>query len=127
MKSARLLQWLVFFVRPQTSPRMYFLVQTLFDLRVRVPALARNFFDHLRKRTRLKGPLSFLSALCDFSFFCLQRVPLSIFFDILQQTRFSTRSEGPSFYDFKNDFKDIAPTLNVPVLFFNNMRKVLTL
>ena len=63
VQSARLLQWLVFFVRPQTSPCMYhFLVQTSIGLRVaqrsrvRVPALARNFFEHFRKRTRLKGP-----------------------------------------------------------------------
>ena len=35
--------------------------------RVRVPASVRNFFEHLRKRTRLKGPLfQLFSALCDF-------------------------------------------------------------
>ena len=50
--------------------------------RVRVLALARNFFEHLRKRTRLKGLLfQFFSALCDcfFDFYCLQRVPPSSF------------------------------------------------
>ena len=64
----------LFFVRPQTSTCMYhFLVQTLIGLRgtqlsrVRVPALTRNFFEHLGKRTRLKVPLfQFLTALCDF-------------------------------------------------------------
>ena len=74
VKRARPLQGLDFFVRPQTSSCMYhFLVQTLLGLRwtqrsrVRVLALARNFFEHLRKRTRLKGPLfQFFSALCDF-------------------------------------------------------------
>ena len=76
-----------FFVRPKTSPSMYnFLVQTFFGLqgtqrsRVRVPALGRNFFEHLRKRTRLKGPLfQFVSALSDFffEFFAFKMSPFS--------------------------------------------------
>ena len=79
-----------FFVRPHTSSCMYhFLVQTLLGLRwtqrsrVRVLTLARNFFEHLRKRTRRKAALfQFFSALCDyfFDFFRLQRVPHSSFF-----------------------------------------------
>ena len=80
VKRVRLLQWLVFFsffIRPQTSSCMYhFLVQHLLGSRwtqrsqVRVFASARNLFDHLRKRTRLKGPLfQFFSALWTFFYF----------------------------------------------------------
>ena len=50
----------------------------------------------------------------------------SIFFDILQQTGFSKSWKGPPpFYKFKNLALfwalDIAPTLDVPVLFCRNM------
>ena len=79
-----------FFVRPQTSDRVPlfstdFNRLTVISLtqwsRFRVLALARNFLEHLRKRTRLKGSLfQFFEALCEFSiFFCLQRVPLRVF------------------------------------------------
>ena len=101
VKSARLLQWLFFFFRPQTSSCMcHFLVQTLIGLRgtqVRVLALARNFFEHWRKRTRLKGPLfQCFSALCDFfrNFFASKGSP---FFDILQQTEVPKSPKGPPF------------------------------
>ena len=80
---------LVFFfsVRPQTSSYMYhFVLQILIGLRgtqrsqVRVVAFARNFFEHLLKRTKLKGPLfRFFWTLCDFfRIFCLKRVPLQV-------------------------------------------------
>ena len=65
VKRARLLQWLVFFLFFQTTDLIvYVLFNTDFNRFmgtrrswVRVLALARNFFEHLRKQTRLKGPL----------------------------------------------------------------------
>ena len=70
VKSARLLHGLVlfFFFRQTTDITLYVLLFSTDFLnrftgnpatqrsRVGVPALARNFFEHLRKRTRLKGP-----------------------------------------------------------------------
>ena len=97
--------FLLFFVKAQTSSCMYhFLVQILLDLRrtqrsrIRALALARNFFEHSQKQTRLKGPLfQFFSALCDFFSiffqFCLQRVP-SIFLILLQQTKVPKNPNG---------------------------------
>ena len=86
-KGARLLQWLDFFVRPQSSPCMYlFLVQTLIclaetqRLRVRVPASVSNFSVHLQNRKRLKGPpFDFFSALCAFfeNFFVSKESPFN--------------------------------------------------
>ena len=88
----------LFFVRQQTSPCMYlFLVQTWIDLRgtqrsrAPVTVLARKFFEHLRKRTRLKGQLfQFFGSVRLFfwNFFAFERVPLN-FLDNLQQTEFS--------------------------------------
>ena len=90
-----------FFFRQTTDLIVYLpLFSTdFFRFTVRVHALAKNFFEHLRKRTSLKGPLfSFFSALCDFvfDFFCHQRVSFK-FFDYLQQTGFSKSSKGPPF------------------------------
>ena len=87
MKRARLLQWLVFF-RQTTDLIVYvpLFSTTRFTVnqrsRVRVLALARNFFEHLRKRTSLKGPLLqffFATVRLILIFFCLQRVPPSSF------------------------------------------------
>ena len=101
-----------FFVRPQTPPCIYhFLVKTLVGLRwtqrsrFRVFALARNFFKHLRNRTRLKGPLfQYFSALCDFFwiFFAFKCSPFK-FFDILQQHEISKSPTGLAFWE-KKDF-----------------------
>ena len=90
----------------------HFLVQISIGLRletqrswVRVLALARNFFEHLLKRARLKGPLfHFFSALCDvFRTFVLSKKGfLQLFFDILQQNRFSKNPNCPPFLNFKH-------------------------
>ena len=72
--------------------------------RVPVPDLARNLFEHLRKRMTLKGPLFQFFRHCA-NFFSKILFPSKgpfIFFDILQQTGFSTSPKGPPFYNFKN-------------------------
>ena len=98
-----------FFVRPQTSSCMYHFLQTslvhvyssvqsLLGLRwtqrsrVRVLALARNFFEH------------FFSALCDFFsiFFAFKGSHLQVFFDILQQTKVPKSPKGLPFYVFRH-------------------------
>ena len=142
-----------FFFRHTTDLTLYhFSVLTLIGLRgtqrsqVRVPALARNFFEHLRKRSRLKGPLfQFFSALCDFSsIFCLQvdflqqtgfskrpkGLPFCLQVDFLQQTGFSKRPKGLPFIIFWNyeTFKIITFRLKlgsqyIPTnTFFNSIR-----
>ena len=73
------------------------------------------------------SPLSIFFRHCAtiFDFFCLQRVPPSSFFDVLQQTGFFKSPKGPPLTVLKNlRFLDIAPTLDVPVLF--NMTKPLS-
>ena len=91
----------IFSVRPQTSSCMYHFLQTslvhvyssvqsLLGLqwtqrsRVRVLALARIFYVHFFRHC---ATISIFPALCYFfsNFFCLQKVPPSSFFDILQQ------------------------------------------
>ena len=90
-----------FYVRPQNSSFMFrFLEQTLIGLRgVRVLALARNFFEHLRKRTRLKALLFQFFRHCNFFrfFFAFKGSPFK-FFDILQQTELL---KSPSVYILK--------------------------
>ena len=70
--------------------------------RVRVAALVRNFFVHLRNRTRLKGfSFEIVLALCDFFLlFFVSKVSSFSFFDILQQTGISRSPKGPFFYNF---------------------------
>ena len=60
------------------------------------PRLARNFFKHLRKRRTLKGPLFqfCFGIVLIFSQFFPSKGPPSIFFDILQETGFSTSPKG---------------------------------
>ena len=81
VKSARLLQWLVFFVRPQSSPCMYhFLVQTLIALGVN-PTRQPESFCAFAKPDETEGfPLSiFFGTVRLFSnFFRFQTTPSSI-------------------------------------------------
>ena len=96
VKSGRLSQWPVFF--RQTADLIVYVPLFTTDFnrftgnpRVRAPALARNFFEHLRKRTRLKGPLlNFFGIVRLFSefFFAFKESPFD-FFNIFQQTGFS--------------------------------------
>ena len=97
VKRARLLQWLVFLCQA-TDLIVYVPLFSTDFTRFTVnraitdssPCLSQKLFRAFAKRTRQKGPLfQFFSALCDLFFdFFLQRIPPSIFFDILQQTVF---------------------------------------
>ena len=84
--------FLFFFVRPQTSSRMYHFLQKLIkllrpspanaNLVQRVPLLFLTFLRNLQNQKRLKGPpfQFFFGTLRLFSkIFCLKRVPLSSF------------------------------------------------
>ena len=111
----------------QTSlVHVYTSVQSLLGLRstqrsrVRVLALARNFFEQLS--SALCEFFNFFSVLCDFfsNFFRLQRVPPSSFFDILQQTKVVKSSKGLPFHVFRH-FENVQ---NSHVsFFFANLKK----
>ena len=88
VKRARLLHWLFFFVRPQTSSCKYHLLVhlTRFTLNPVVPGSSRFFsqklFRAFAKADKTEGShLSYYTALCHFfpKLFCLQRVPQSFF------------------------------------------------
>ena len=108
-----------FFVRPQTSSCMYHFLQTslvyvyssvqsLLGLRwtqrsrVRILALARNFFEQFF--SALCDFFIFFSALCYFFrfFFVFKGSHLQGFFDILQQTKVPKSPKGLPFYVFRH-------------------------
>ena len=66
------------------------------------PCFSQKLFRAFAKADETEGsPLPIFSALCDFFFdsFCLQRVPPSSFFDILQQTKVpKVQSVSPFMY-----------------------------
>ena len=88
-----------FFVRPQSSSRMYHFLQKLIsslrpsstnaNLLQRVPLSFFTFLRNLQNRETPKGPpFHFFSALCEFffrKFLIFQKSPPFGFFDILQQ------------------------------------------
>ena len=115
-----------FFLRPQSSPCMYlFLVQTLIALggtqrsRFLVPASARNFFVHLRNRTRLKvPPFNFFGTFFRISF-CLEFLfCFPSFFDILLKLEFQKLKVSPilHFSSLLDCFKILIFRLNLGCL-----------
>ena len=117
------------FVRPKSSPFMYhFLLPTLIVLggsRVRVPASARNFSVHLQNRTRIqKSPFQFFPRNIR-SKALYSNFPRYIR-TVLRFTKKETKVRKQEFFMksshalFKNCAfcaLNIAPTLDVPVLF----------
>ena len=109
-KSARLLQWLVFFSsdhRPhrvcttfyRLLSRSHVLVSTRFTVNPAVtgssPCFSQKLFRAIFFGTvRL---FQFFSALCDFRIFLSPKGPPFKFFDILQRTEVSKSQKGPPF------------------------------
>ena len=96
----------------------FFLVQTLIDLRetqrsrVRVPASARNFFEHFRKRT---SPFfQFFFETC----FLPSKGPPFKLFDILQQAEISKRPKGLPFEVFRHyeTVSKFSACVNIPTV-----------
>ena len=105
----------------------HFLVQTLLGSRwtqrsrVRVLALARNFFEHLRKRTRLKDSFfQFFSALCDFRIFLHSKGPTFKFFWYFAANKVSNSPKGLPFYVFRH-YETIR---NSHFSFFSKVKKI---
>ena len=90
MKRARLLQWLVF---------LRVLVSTVFTRFTVNPAATGSSpcFSQKLFRAMVFGTVRLF-----FEFFCLQTVPPSSFFDILQQTKVPKSPKGLPFYVFRH-------------------------